>query len=398
MISPATHKSLRPRRGKKRRNVLLLQYWWEERVFSGVARYAAEHDWILDCEMRWTGKLPKSRWHGEGIIAYFGIANPQKHLIAFAKSAGVPLVEMQIPQRIPGSGSVVIAHEQVGELAAEHLLSLDFRHIGFVAFAENIFEDIRRRGAKNKVTAAGASFHSLDFASFSRRLARLPKPLGLIALNDINARNVIIACKRNGYRVPEDIAVIGADDTDVFCDLSAIPISSVNCNYEEQGYRAAALLDAKMSGERPPQEHIVIQPKGVSVRRSTDTVAIPDSGSAQFLRFLRDHYKEALSLDKSGRELGVSMRRVQEHFRRHLGTTVVQELTRLRVEHAKRLLHDPDLKTEAVGAESGFANRFHFIRAFSRMTGQTPAKFRARLMAEAERIPTGLKRDAAGAG
>ncbi len=395
-MTPSTPQTGTPaRRGKKRRHVLLVQYWWEERVFGGVARYAAEHDWVLDCEMRWTGKLPKSGWKGEGIIAYFGIANPQRNLIAFAKAVAVPLVEMQTPQLVPGSGSVVIAHERVGELAAEHLLSLDFRHIGFVAFAENIFESTRRRGVKSKAIEAGATFHSLDYSNFSRRLARLPKPLGLVTLNDINARNVILACTRAGYRVPEDIAVIGADDTEVFCDLSAVPISSVNCNYEEQGYRAAALLDAMMSGQKPPPEPVVIMPRGVSVRRSTDTVAIPDSDSARFLRFLRDHFKEALSLEVSGQELGVSMRRVQEHFRRHLGRTVVQELTRLRVEHAKQLLHDPDLKTEAVGAESGFANRFHFIRAFSRVAGMTPAKFRARLMTEAENSDSRAKHAAA---
>jgi AraC-like DNA-binding protein len=58
---------------------------------------------------------------------------------------------------------------------------------------------------------------------------------------------------------------------------------------------------------------------------------------------------------------------------------MLDELTRLRVEHSKRLLLNPKLKIETVGVESGFSNRFHFIRAFQRVTGETPKEYRKRL-------------------
>src|SRR5581483_11803104 len=180
--------------------------------------------------------------------------------------------------------------------------------------------------------------------------------------------------------IPEEIAVIGADDTEIFCDLAPVPISSVNCDYEEQGRQAAALLDAMMDGKSPPAEPIVIEPHGVTVRRSTDTVAIPDKDSARFLRYLRDNFRELMNLEQAAQDLGVSMRRVQDNFRRYLKHTVIQELTRLRVEHAKKLLQDgPDLKVEAVGMDSGFANRFHFMKAFVRVTRQTPGQYRKSL-------------------
>src|SRR5581483_11877792 len=85
----------------KRRQILLVQSWWEDRVFKGVASYAVEHDWVLDCRMRWSRELPKT-WHGDGIIAYTGIATPQQHLIDFVKAQRVPVVETQTP-RIAGS-------------------------------------------------------------------------------------------------------------------------------------------------------------------------------------------------------------------------------------------------------------------------------------------------------
>jgi LacI family transcriptional regulator len=370
-------------RPTKRRQVLLLQYWWEDRVFRGVARYATEHNWSLNCEMRWTGHLPKTPWHGDGIIAYVGIANPQKHLIDYIHAANVPVVETQIPH-IQRSGRVIVPHQRIGEITAEHLLSLHFEHIGFVTFEENIFERTRRLAAMRTVKAAGAKFHLLEFATLSKQLAQLPKPLGLIALNDVNASSVILTCAAAGLSVPEEIAVIGVDDTEVFCDLSAVPLTSVNCDYERQGYEAAALLHSMMDGKPAPIDPIVIAPRGVTVRRSTDTVALPDLDGAKFLRFLRDNFRRSLSLEQTARDLDVPMRRVQNDFRVYLGRTVVQELTRLRVEYAKHLLQDSDLKLEAAGLESGFANRFHFIKAFVRVTGQTPRQYRSEITAQPE--------------
>ena len=37
---------------RNRRHVLLVQSWWEDRVLRGVASYAAEKGWALDCRMR----------------------------------------------------------------------------------------------------------------------------------------------------------------------------------------------------------------------------------------------------------------------------------------------------------------------------------------------------------
>ena len=48
--------------------------------------------------------------------------------------------------------------------------------------------------------------------------------------------------------MPEDVAVVGVDNDEVFCELADPPLSSVALNAETAGYRAAALLDAMMQG------------------------------------------------------------------------------------------------------------------------------------------------------
>jgi LacI family transcriptional regulator len=203
--------------------------------------------------------------------------------------------------------------------------------------------------------------------------------MGLFAINDQNALAVMRVCLDGGYRVPEQFAIVGADNTEILCKFAPVPLSSVDCNFEKQGYEAAALLHRLMRGGRAPEQSIIISPTGVAARRSTDTLAMPDPDATRALRFLRDHYREPIHLPQIGRELNQSFRRAQIQFRRFTGRTLFQELVRLRVEHAKQLLENPKIKMATVASESGFGNRHHFIRAFHRTTGQTPRAFRAGL-------------------
>lgn len=350
-------------------------------MLRGVAAYAAAHHWELQCRMHWTHQLPnRNEWRGDGIIAYAGISKAmrpaRRRLLAFAQAANVPVVDTQALGDFLGAPKVFVPHEAIGAMAAQYFLALNFRHLGFVTFDENPLERQRCAAFQRVAGEAGCAFHALTPRSLSRNLARLPRPMALFAVNDPNALEVLLTCRDAGFGVPEDFAVMGVDDTEIICDLAAVPLTSINCDFERQGYEAAALLDRLMNGERKPTAPILVSPRGITVRRSTDTIAIPDRETARVLRFLRDHYREPRSIGQIAGDLGVPLRRVHGRFRQHVGCTLLQELTRLRVEHAKRLLPDPKLKLETVGLESGFSNRFHFVQAFRRVTGQTPSEYR----------------------
>lgn len=368
-----------PARRSHRRRVLLALYWWEDRVFEGVAKVAAERGWILDCRMRWTHMLPDlPQWRGDGIIANPGISQPLGPLLELLENSGIPAVGLQRFGDYPCALRVVPDHAAIGRLAAQHLLSLGFKHLGYVLFAENPIERARSNGFAEAVRTAGATFQEIPFDHLRAQLEALPKPLALWTVNDRNAIDVTTACLDADLQVPEEVAVMGADDSRILCDFAEVPLSSVNCNFEAQGFAAATRLHHLMEGEADAGETILIQPTGVSRRRSTDTVAIPDLAAIRALRILRDRFQEPLSIPEVAREVGVSVRRLQDAFRQHLGFTMVHEQMRVRVEHARRLLSDRQLKLDAVALESGFSSRFHLIRAFQRITGETPAAYRKR--------------------
>src|SRR5690606_21582243 len=82
-------------------------------------------------------------------------------------------------------------------------------------------------------------------------LADLPKPLGIMACNDMRALQVIAAAQAARLLVPEQVAVLGANNDSMRCELSYPPLSSVATDPFQSGHLAAETLDRMMSGLRP---------------------------------------------------------------------------------------------------------------------------------------------------
>src|SRR6185312_11856635 len=93
--------------------------------------------------------------------------------------------------------------------------------------------------------------------------------------NDQRAREVLDACRLVGMHVPEEIAVLGVNDDELFCEMANPPLSSVVHNARRIGYEAAAMLHRLMEGKKVVAD-IEVDPLGVTARQSTDLLAIED--------------------------------------------------------------------------------------------------------------------------
>ena len=122
----------------------------------------------------------------------------------------------------------------------------------------------------------------------------LEKPLGLMAVNDARARHVLEACRAIGLRVPEDVAVLGVDNDELMCELTAPPLSSIEHGAGSLGYQAAALLDRLMAGKKARRLQTLVEPEGVVTRRSTDILAIADPEVAAAIAFIHRHSCEPI--------------------------------------------------------------------------------------------------------
>ena len=348
-------------------------------VLRGIARYLREHGpWSIFLEQRELGAaLPDwiGRWDGDGIITRSD--DPR------LARTGLPTVGLfdRVAGR-PGLPMIVNDNVAVGRLAARHLVDRGFRRLAYYGVRGEHWSEERLRGVRElgavPVHVSGGRRWEEEQERLRRWLASLPKPLGLVAANDIHGLRALDACRRGGLAVPEEVAVVGADDDRELCELSDPPLSSVAFNPERAGYEAAGLLDRLMKGKKGPREPLRIQPLGVQARHSTDILAIADPYVAKALHFIRRHALEGINVRSILDEVPLSRRALEHRFRKLLGRTPKAEIQRLRIERVKVLLASTDLPIRRISDQLGFHQPAYLSALFRRMTGESPASFRKR--------------------
>jgi LacI family transcriptional regulator len=207
-------------------------------------------------------------------------------------------------------------------------------------------------------------------------MKRAPKPLAVFAANDQQALDVLESCESIGIAIPEQVAIMGAENYLLAPDAMRVPVSSVDTNLETLGYRGAELLDQLMSGQPAPKTPIRIPAKGVVVRRSSDILAIKHRGVAKSLRFIWEHCHEPICVKDLLAVAAMSRRGMHKAFLEHIGRTPGQELQRVRIERAKKYLAESGNKIETLARMSGYQSINSFCIAFKRSTGMSAKRYR----------------------
>jgi len=94
------------------------------------------------------------------------------------------------------------------------------------------------------------------------------------------------------------------------------------------------------------------------------------------LALIDARFAETLTLDALAAAAAMSVRSLNRCFRQHVGESVGQYLTRIRIGHACRLLSDTTLGISVVAAQSGYGSLAHFGRQFRALKGMTPSQYR----------------------
>jgi LacI family transcriptional regulator len=203
-------------------------------------------------------------------------------------------------------------------------------------------------------------------------LSGLEKPVGVFCFHDGLVRPLLDVCQQADLRVPEQIAVLGADNGQLECLTCLPPLSSVDLAAERIGYQAATLIDSMLKGETPEETVHRVPPVGVVTRRSSDMLAIDDDVVAQAVRYLRKHFSSPITIGNVVKHIPVSRRVFEIRFRNALARTPAAELRRLRIEHASRLLAETDLRVSAIARMCGFKSVDRLGGVFKRVVGTVP--------------------------
>jgi AraC family transcriptional regulator len=95
------------------------------------------------------------------------------------------------------------------------------------------------------------------------------------------------------------------------------------------------------------------------------------------LEALRAGFASNPSIDEIAARARVHPVHLCRSFRKHHGMTVGQYLRRLKVEHARTLLAQGELRLSEIAVRCGFCDQSHFSSVFKRLAGVTPGDFRA---------------------
>ena len=92
--------------------------------------------------------------------------------------------------------------------------------------------------------------------------------------------------------------------------------------------------------------------------------------------WIAEHLETRLSVDDLADRMAMSVRNFERVFTREVGTTPSQFVLQMRVEAARRLLERSDRGLKHVAAAAGFGNIDVMRRAFVRLLGITPRRYR----------------------
>jgi LacI family transcriptional regulator len=372
-----------PVTGGERRNVLLLLAWHSIDVFRGIARFARDAGWIMDSRFERSGEVPSS-WKGDGIIGVLGVHPEVDRLAARSK---VPFVNIGYSMT-DAAPRVAADQNQIARLAADHFRNRGFRHFcyylrdhhpGDIGRCEAFRAELERTGQSLEVIDghfSQASTGSTRIRWLGRRLKTLPKPLALLSEIDDYAIEAVLAATSAGLNVPEEVAILGVGNDELRCPLAPVPLSSIDDNPQGIGQQSAALLEQLMNGRPTPGGELMVPPLGVVTRQSTDILAIGHPMVARALKAIREQFRQPLTAEGMIANVPMSRRRLHDAFVRAIGRSVAEELTRLRVAHAKRLLSETPAKLHEIAGACGFNSEARLVIVFTRQTGMTPGEYR----------------------
>jgi LacI family transcriptional regulator len=368
-------------------------------LLRGIVRYSRLHGpWSLYVAPGHLEQaLPRAKsWSGTGIIAR--VHSPE--MAKLIRCTGLPFVASSLDEsRSSGPadkfGEIRTNSAAIGRMAAAHLVERSLHHFAFCGFRGCAWSARREESFSQYLRDRGFQCQErrIELASWMQRpnwienwedeqaslvawLRSLPKPVGLMACNDICGREVLQACAAAGLRVPDDVAVVGVDNDEMMCELSSPPLSSVALDLEKAGYEAAKLLDVLMSGDQPGEQVVQVEPVYVVTRQSSEVIAQDDPSVATALRFIKNYAGRPISVSDVVEQARVSRRTLERRFSRALGRSINSEITQCRLERAKRLLLETDLPSYRVAAGAGFGSIKTFNRVFRRAAGICPQRFR----------------------
>lgn len=373
---------------QKKRSVLVMLGWNDPAVLRAIGRFARDTGWHIESRIFYTEQVPNG-WRGDGMLVSSGTREDVRRFIC-RQAPFQPTVVIGGNSLGFTAPSVQGDDREAGRLAARHFLERNHRHFAWFNAMSGQVADDRRDGFLEELAAAGHACSLLEYRAdaaspydwsrrrrwLAQRLGKLPRPLALFSLDDQLAQEAIEVCVEQGWQIPAEISVMGVGNLPLACECSFVPISSVDVREEEVALRAAQLLESLMSGGASPKNPVVLPPRGVVVRQSSDTLAVRGEILPRAIAFMQANLGRPIGVEAIAEAVGVSRRLLYQLCQAELSRSPARILEDFRLEQACRQLRETKESIPDIAAACGFGTRRTFDRSFLRLKKLSPSAWR----------------------
>jgi len=364
----------------------------DERLLEGILAYnlKANAFSMSISTMRDQPSLDGLR-HAEGMITMIG----DESFLQGLRELAIPVINLKEGFEGSAEYSLVYDHRALGKAGAEELIRLGMTRFAFLSAEldhgvtwsrrrmEGFSDRIARQGFSCDVKTLSKSgpdrlsiFSEVTSRSVESWLENLEKPLGVMALSDGFAFLVLESCQNLGYRVPQDVSIIGCGNSWPDCHMRAPHLSSVDLDYKSWGEGAAAMLDEVLSGSGVSPVVRYYSKASIVSRTSTDIQAVDDPIVSRACRFIQENACRGIDVSDVLKHANASRSQLDGRFKRKLGHSPKTAIQIRKLTRVKELLIDSDLTLEAIAEKSGFSYVGNMSNAFKELTGLRPGAYR----------------------
>lgn len=348
-----------------------------QRKFSGVCRFAVARGWkvvprILSCNHKHAERRIRD-------IAPQGcIVNATRLLNTLPPGlfGKVPVVYLDTDPGLFDDGTTVVTHDSfgTGRRAALELLALHIRQFYYVPYRFSAYwSEQRWRGFSDCL--AEREFQARLLPLKTSGIAHLPEPgSGILTANDEMARLLLPQLAKRGLRIPQDITLVSADDSDFALRNG---ITSIRIDFERGGYAAAEAL-AKLMERRPCEARGTYGDVCIQYRESTRHFAHKLPRIPEAVELIRAQACNGLTAASVVDFIGTPRRTAEVRFRLATGHTIQQEIQSVRLERVFNLLASPARSISSLTDLCGYSTPQALRKAFRRHTGASMNEWRKR--------------------
>lgn len=207
-------------------------------------------------------------------------------------------------------------------------------------------------------------------------LESLPKPVGILTLENFAGPRLMSLCQEIGLHVPNDVQLIGVDDLD-YCLACNPHLTNLDLPSERIGEVALDTLLRHVRKEQPPPPQVVkVAGSTLIARGSTGLAAVGSGKIAAAVRAIQSDVGKRLSAARIVKQSQVGQTTFYKQFRETTGTTPARQLRETRLKKACEMLAGTDASITDIATACGFSGGNYFARFFRHATGQTPSDYR----------------------